>query len=55
LAGPEALAKKPPGIVVVMSRGFADEIAAQIRTLAPKAEIILYTDLISRARLRQAA
>jgi SAM-dependent methyltransferase len=55
LAGPEALADADPGVIVVMSRGFADEIAAEARSLAPAAEILLYTDLLSRARTRLAA
>ncbi len=55
LVGPEALAAANPGVIVVMSRGFADEIAAEAHKLAPNAEIILYTDLLSRARARQAA
>lgn len=55
LAGPEAL---HPGIdtVVVMSRMFADEITAQVRDRAPNAQIILYADLLARAKaLRPAA
>jgi hypothetical protein len=55
LDGPEALANADPGVIVVMSRGFADEIAAEARKLAPAAEILLYTDLLSRARTRLAA
>jgi SAM-dependent methyltransferase len=55
LAGPEALADADPGVIVVMSRGFADEIAAEARKFAPAAEILLYTDLLSRARTRLAA
>ena len=50
LAEPEALRETDPGVVVVMSRGFADEIAAEARALAPRAEIILYSDLLNRAR-----
>ncbi len=50
LAGPEALREADPGVVVVMSRGFADEIAAEAKALAPRAEIILYSDLLNRAR-----
>lgn len=42
-------------IVVVMSRMFADEIAREIRHRAPKAQIILFTDLLARARLWEAA
>jgi hypothetical protein len=55
LAGPEALADAAPGVIVVMSRGFAGEIAAEARKFAPAAEILLYTDLLSRARTRLAA
>jgi SAM-dependent methyltransferase len=55
LAGPEALAEAKPGVIVVMSRGFAGEIAAEARKFAPAAEILLYTDLLSRARTRLAA
>jgi len=55
LAGPEALAEAHPGVVVVMSRGFADEIAAEAQARAPGAEILRFTDLLGRARLRLAA
>lgn len=55
LHGPEALADIHPGIVVVMSRGFADEIADEARARAPGAEILRFTDLLGRARLRVAA
>lgn len=55
LASPEALADAKPGVIVVMSRAFAGEIAQEARRLAPGAEVIFYSDLISRARLRQAA
>ena len=50
LTGPEDLAGANPGVVVVMSRDFAGEIAAEVGKLTPGAEIILYTDLMSRAR-----
>ncbi len=50
LNGPETLAAADPGVVVVMSRDFASEIAAEINKLTPRAEIILYSDLMSRAR-----
>ncbi len=50
LTGPESLAEANPGVVVVMSRDFASEIAAEVNKLTPGAEIILYTDLMSRAR-----
>ncbi|MEJ1968010.1 MAG: class I SAM-dependent methyltransferase [Rhizomicrobium sp.] len=56
LTGPESLAAAKPDVVVVMSRDFASEIAAEVNALAPGAEIVLYTDLMSRARqLRPAA
>jgi SAM-dependent methyltransferase len=42
-------------VVVVMSRMFAGEIAADIKRRAPRAEIILYADLLGRARLGRAA
>lgn len=42
-------------VVVVMSRMFADEIAADIKRRAPRAQIILYADLLGRARLGRAA
>jgi hypothetical protein len=39
-----------------MSRDFATEIAAEVNTLTPNAEVILYSDLMKRARkLRPAA
>jgi SAM-dependent methyltransferase len=50
LAGPENLADARPGVVVVMSRDFASEIALEVNKLTPGAEIILYSDLMSRAR-----
>lgn len=55
LADPEALSESDAGIVVVMSRDFAGEIAERAKTLSPRAEILLYTDLLSRARMRLAA
>ena len=55
LKGPEALDEAKPGIVVVMSRGFADEIAADAKRRVPGAEILRFTDLLGRARLRLAA
>ncbi|MBN9571571.1 MAG: hypothetical protein J0H30_11125, partial [Alphaproteobacteria bacterium] len=55
LAGPEALAYAAPGVVVVMSRAFAGEISEQVRSLAPGAEILLYSDLLARAQTRAAA
>jgi SAM-dependent methyltransferase len=50
LTGPEDLAAAAPGVVVVMSRDFATEIAAEVGKLTPAAEIILYSDLMHRAR-----
>jgi hypothetical protein len=55
LADPEALSQSRAGVVVVMSRDFAGEIAAHARTLSPRAEIVLYSDLLSQARTRLAA
>jgi SAM-dependent methyltransferase len=55
LADPEALSESEAGVVVVMSRDFAGEIAARARTLSPHAEIVFYSDLLSRALMRQAA
>jgi 2-polyprenyl-3-methyl-5-hydroxy-6-metoxy-1,4-benzoquinol methylase len=55
LSAPEALADAAPGVIVIMSRGFAEEIAAQAAMLAPRAEIVFYNELLSRARLRKAA
>ncbi len=55
LVGPEGLADSKPGVVIIMSRDFASEIAAEVGKLTPNAEIILYSDLIYRARLRDAA
>src|ERR1700761_9345357 len=50
LEEPQALAQTQPGVVIVMSRGFAQEIADAAKSLAPDAEIIFYSDLIARAR-----
>ena len=55
LATPDALDAHQPDIIVVMSRGFADEIVAEAKQRCPAAQILLYGDLISRARMRQAA
>jgi 2-polyprenyl-3-methyl-5-hydroxy-6-metoxy-1,4-benzoquinol methylase len=52
---PEALAHAPVDAIVVMSRGFADEIVAAAQGLAPKARILLYADLLAQARLARAA
>jgi hypothetical protein len=55
LKGPEALAKSDPQVIVVMSRAFAPEIARIAKNHAPRADIVLYADLIARARMRAAA
>jgi SAM-dependent methyltransferase len=55
LSPPHALSGAMVDVVVVMSRGFSDEIVAEARRLAPKARIILYADLLARARLAKAA
>ncbi len=55
LADPDALSESDAGVVVVMSRDFAGEIATQARNLAPHADIVFYSDLLSRARTRLAA
>jgi 2-polyprenyl-3-methyl-5-hydroxy-6-metoxy-1,4-benzoquinol methylase len=55
LTGPEALSEADPDVIVIMSRGFADEIATEARRLAPRAEIVLYADLLARAHIRKAA
>jgi hypothetical protein len=55
LSGPEDLAGAKPGLIVVMSRAFAGEISKIAKTHAPNAEILLYSDLLARARGRLAA
>jgi hypothetical protein len=55
LSSADALTDASAEIVVVMSRMFADEIAADIQRRAPRAQIILYADLLGRARLGRAA
>lgn len=50
LVEPQTLAETQPGVVIVMSRGFAQEIADEAKSLAPNAEIIFYSDLMARAR-----
>jgi SAM-dependent methyltransferase len=55
LTGPEALAGADPDVLIVMSRGFASEIATEARRLAPRAEILFYADLIADARMSKAA
>jgi SAM-dependent methyltransferase len=55
ISPPTALRDSKAGVVVVMSRDFADEIEQQALALRPQAEIVRYGDLLSRARLRLAA
>lgn len=55
LTGPEALKTADPDVVIVMSRGFAGEIAAEARRLAPRATILFYADLLADARMSKAA
>jgi hypothetical protein len=55
LEAPEVLADAQPGVIVIMSRGFAEEIAAQAAMLCPHAEIVFYSALLTRAHLRKAA
>ncbi len=55
VAPPAQLASVKPEVIVIMSRRFADEIAAEAGALVPDAEIVTYADLLSRARLAKAA
>jgi ubiquinone/menaquinone biosynthesis C-methylase UbiE len=55
LKAPEALAELNPSVIIVMSRGFADEISAHASRLVPNAEIITYGELMRRARLTRPA
>jgi hypothetical protein len=55
LSGPEALNDNAADVVVVMSRMFAGEIAAEIRRRAPHAQIIVNADLLEQARGQRAA
>ena len=55
LAGPKSLSEADPDVVIVMSRGFAGEIAAEARRLAPRAQILFYSDLLADARTSIAA
>jgi hypothetical protein len=55
LSAPEDLAAANPGLIVVMSRAFAGEISKIAKTQVPQAEIVLYSDLLSRARGLKAA
>ncbi len=52
---PAALKDRPVDVIVIMSRGFAAEIVTEEKRFAPNARIILYADLLARARLAQAA
>jgi 2-polyprenyl-3-methyl-5-hydroxy-6-metoxy-1,4-benzoquinol methylase len=52
---PQALSETPVDAIVVMSRGFAAEIAAEARRLSPDAQFFIYADLLARARLAMAA
>jgi 2-polyprenyl-3-methyl-5-hydroxy-6-metoxy-1,4-benzoquinol methylase len=55
LSDADALPAADPGLVVVMSRAFADEIAKEAKAKAPRANILFYADLLADARLRAAA
>ena len=55
LATPDDLNDHAADTVVVMSRFFADEIVRDVKARAPRARIILYADLLARARLSSAA
>lgn len=56
LSAPQAIEQAKPDIIVIMSRAFSEEIAAQASMLAPKAEIVFYSDLLGRAvQTRKAA
>jgi 2-polyprenyl-3-methyl-5-hydroxy-6-metoxy-1,4-benzoquinol methylase len=55
LSRPEALSATPVDVIVAMSRAFSDEIVAEAKKLAPNARVILYADLLARARLSHAA
>ena len=55
LSDADALSQTKIDAVIVMSRMFADEIAADVKKRAPQAQIILYADLLAQARLAKAA
>ena len=55
LTAPEALSDIRPDVVVVMSRSFADEIRNEAQQRAPGCEVILYSDLLQRAKAQSAA
>ena len=52
---PDALKDANVGVVIVMSRSFASEIEREARSLAPRAEVLFYSDLVAHARLKRAA
>jgi len=54
LQPPEALRQSGVGVVVIMSRAFAQEIADEARRLAPQADVLFYSDMLARAQ-RQTA
>jgi hypothetical protein len=55
LSRPDALGTTPVDVIVAMSRAFSKEITAEAKRLAPNARVILYADLLARARLSHAA
>jgi hypothetical protein len=56
LSTPQAIEQAKPDVIVIMSRAFSEEIAAQAAMLAPKAQIVFYSDLLGRAvQTRKAA
>jgi hypothetical protein len=55
VCGPEALSAADPAFIVVMSRAFADEITAIAAKAAPNAQMLRYSDLLARARVKLAA
>jgi SAM-dependent methyltransferase len=55
LSSPEALPAADIGAIVVMSRAFSGEIARAAAQAAPNAQILLYSDLLARARAKRAA
>jgi len=55
LSTPDDLNDRAADTVVVMSRFFAGEIVRDVKARAPRARIILYADLLARARLSSAA
>jgi hypothetical protein len=55
LTAPEALSDIRPDVVIVMSRSFAEEIRTEAQQRAPGCEVILYSDLLQRAKAQSAA